>query len=58
MISIFFADIFDAEFVDNKGEGDVTRRMPPEGRDAGYRRISKLGEVDFQPVVGDAAGLF
>ena len=32
--------------------------MLPEGGGAGDRRISKLGEVDFQLVIGDAAGLF
>ena len=58
MINIFFSEIFDAEVVDDKGEGDFTRRMLPEGGDAGDRRISKLGKVDFQPVIGNAAGLF
>ena len=32
--------------------------MLPEVRGAGYRRISKLGEVDFQPFIGNADGLF
>ena len=58
MISIFFAGIFDAEVVDDKEEGDVTRRMITEGRCAGDRRISKLGEVYFQLVIGDAVRLF
>ena len=58
MISIFFSGIFDTKAVDDKGEGDVTRHMNPEGRGAGDRRISKLGEVDFQPVIGNAAVLF
>ena len=58
MISIFFAKIFDAKVVNNKGEGDVTRCMIPEGRGAGDRRISKLGEGYFRPVIGNAAGLF
>ena len=47
VISIFFADILDTEVVDNKVEGDVTRRILLEGRDAGDRRIFKLGQVDF-----------
>ena len=47
MISIFFANIFDAELVDAKGEGDVTRHMLPEGGGAGGRRISKMGKLDF-----------
>ena len=42
-ISIVFADIFDAEVVNDKGEGDVMRRMLPEVRGAGDRCISKLG---------------
>ena len=58
VISILFANIFDAEVVNDKGEGDVTRRMISEGRGAGDRRISKLGYVDFQLVIGDAPGLF
>ena len=58
IISIFFSDIFDAEVVNDKGESDVTRRMLPEGGSAGDRRISKLGQVDFQVVICDVAGLF
>ena len=58
MISIFFSDIFDAKAVDDKGEGDVRRCMLPEVGGAGDRRIYKLGEVDFQLVIGNAAGLF
>ena len=54
----FFSDIFDAELLDDKGESDVTHHMLPDGRGTGDRRISKLGEVDFQPVVGNASGLF
>ena len=44
---ILFANIFDAEVVNDKGEGGVTRRMLPEGRGAGGRCIAKLSEVDF-----------
>ena len=58
VIIIFSANIFDAEVVDEKGEGDVTHLILPEGRGAGDRHISKLDEVDFQPVIGDTAGLF
>ena len=58
MISIFFSDIFYAEVIDDQVESDVMCRMFPEGGGAGDRRISKLVEVDFQPVVGDADGLF
>ena len=58
MITILFAKIFDAKVVDNKGEGDVTRHMLPESGGTGDSRISKLGKVDFQPVIGDAEGLF
>ena len=58
MVRIFFADIFDSEVVNDKGEGDFTRSMLPEGRGAGDRRISKLGKVYFQTFIGDAAGLF
>ena len=58
MIRIFFANIFDAKVVNNKEEGDVTHLMLPEGRVAGDRRISKLGDVEFQPVIGNAVGLF
>ena len=47
VIRIFFADIFDAEVVNNKELGDVMRHMLPEGRGVGDRSISKLGEVDF-----------
>ena len=58
VIRIFFAEIFDAEVVDDKGEGDIMRHMLPEGRVVGDMHISKLGEVYFQPVIGDVAGLF
>ena len=43
MIRIFFSGIFDAKVVDEKGESDGTRRILPEGRDVGDRRISQLG---------------
>ena len=58
VISIFFSGIFDAEVVNDKGEGDVTRCMLPEVRGAGDRCISKLGKVDFQSVISDAAVSF
>ena len=58
IINIFFSDIFDAEVVDDKEKSDVTRHMLPEGGGAGDRRTSKLGEIDFEPFIGNAAGLF
>ena len=58
VIRIFFANIFDAEVVNDEGRGDVMRHMIPEGMGAGDRRISKLGKVDFQPALGNVAGLF
>ena len=58
VVSIVFADIFYAEVVNDKGESDVTLRMLPYGGGARDRRISKQGKVYFQPVIGDAAGLF
>ena len=54
----FLNDIFDAKFVNDKGEGDVMRRMLPEGGSAGDRRISKLGEVNFKPVIDHVSVLF
>ena len=53
VVSILFVDVFDAEVFEDKGEGDVTRRILTEGRGAGDRRISKLGKVDFQTFIGD-----
>ena len=58
VITIFFAKTIDTKVVDYKVEGDVTRHMLPDGRGVGYRRIAKLGKVDFEMVIGDAAGLF
>ena len=58
VISILFANIFDEKVVDDKGEGDVTRCMLPKGRGARDRCISKLDEVDFKPVIGNADVLF
>ena len=58
IFSSFFADIFDTEVVDHEGEKNIFGGMLPKGR--GWRNggVAKLGKVDLEPIVCNAAGLF
>ena len=58
VVGVFLADIIDPKVVDNKGENDELGGVLPERRSSGNRGESKMGKVSFDPVVGDADGLF
>ena len=53
----FLNDIFDAKFVNDKGKKDGIGVVLPHCRGSGHRGKTELGEVRFESVVGDAAGL-
>ena len=58
MVSSFFADVFDTEVVDHKGEKYIFGRMLPKGRGSCDRGLAKLGKVDLDPIVCNMAELF
>ena len=58
MVSSFFADVFDTEVVDHNGEKVIFGGMLPKGRGLPDRGVVKLGKVDLDPIVFNAAGLF
>ena len=57
MISIFFSDVFDAKVVNDKGEKDGLGVVLLHRWVSWHRGEAELGEVSFESVVGDAAGL-
>ena len=58
MVRRVLADVLDTEIVNHKGEEDVFGGMLPKGRGLSNRGVAKLGKVDLEPIVCDAAGLF
>ena len=54
---MFFAFVFDAEVVDDEGEGDGSGVVAPERWGEGDWVVSRFGEVSGEAVVGDLAGL-
>ena len=58
MVGILLANVFDPKVIDDEGEIDGLGGVPQEHRGSGNRGEEKVGEVSFEPVVGDAARLF
>ena len=58
VVVVLFADVLDPKFISDEGENDGIGGVFPERRGSGNRSKSKMGEVIFESVVGDAAGLF
>ena len=58
MVSSFFADLFDTEVINHKGETYFFCGMLPKGRGSRDGGLEKLGKVDLEPIVCNAAGLF
>ena len=58
MVSSFFANVFDTEVVDHEGEEDIFGGMLPKGRGLRDEGVSKLGKVDLEHILCNAAGLF
>ena len=57
MVGVIFSNVLDAKLVNDEGEKDGLDVVLPQRRGFGHRGEAKLGEVSFESVVGDAAGL-
>ena len=57
VVSILFPDVLYAKVVYGEGEEYGFGVLIPQSWGSGYRGKPKLGEVSFDSVVGDAAGL-
>ena len=58
MVRCVFADVLDTKIFDHKGESNVFGGMLPKGRGLIDGGVAKLGKVDLEPIVRNAAGLF
>ena len=58
VVGVFLAVVLDPKVVNNEGENDGLGGVLPESRSYGNRGEPKMGKMIFDPVVGDAAGLF
>ena len=58
LVGFFLANVLDPKAFNEEGENNGLGGMLPERRSSGNRGESKMGKVSFEPVVGDAAGLF
>ena len=58
VVGVFLANVLDPEVIKNEGENDGLGGVLPERRNYGNRGEYNMGKVNFEPVVGDAAGLF
>ena len=58
MVGVLFANVLDSKVINDERENDGLGGVLPERRGSGNRGESKVGRVSFEPVVGDAAGLF
>ena len=57
VVGVLFADVLDPKVVNDEGENDGLGGVLPERRGSGHRGEAEMGEVSFESVVGDAAGL-
>ena len=58
MVRRVLADVLDTEIVDHKREADVLGGMLSKGSNLSNGVVAKLGKVDIEPIVCNAAGLF
>jgi hypothetical protein len=58
VLGMLGANVFDAEIVNDEGEGDGTSGVGPKRGGAGNRGVAKLGETKGEAIVGDVTGLF
>ena len=58
MVGVLFADVLDPKVINEEVENDGFGGVLPERRGSRNRGEAKMGEVSFELVVGDAAGLF
>ena len=57
VVGVLLSDILDPKVVEDEGESDGLGGVLPERRSSGNRGESKMGNMSFEPVVGNAAGL-
>ena len=57
VVGVLFSDVLDAKVVYDEGEKYGFGVVFPQRRGSGYRGKTKLSEVSFESVVGNAAGL-
>ena len=55
MVLRVFAGVLDTKIVDHKGKSDVFGEMLTKGRSLSDRGVAKLGKVDLEPIVCNAA---
>ena len=58
VVGVLFADVLDSKVINDEGENDGLGGVISERRGSGNRGETKMGEVSFESVVGDAAVLF
>ena len=58
MVGVFLANVLDPKVINDEGENYGLDGVLPERRGSGNRGEYKVGKVSFEPVVGNAAGLF
>ena len=58
VVGVFLADILDHKVIDDKGENYGLCGVLLERRSSGNSGKSKVGKVSFEPVIGNADGLF
>ena len=57
MVGVLFSGVLDAKVVYDEGEKYGFGVVLPQCRGYGYRGKTELGELSFESVIGDAAGL-
>ena len=58
MVRRAFDNVLETKIIDHKGEADVFGGMLPNGRGSSKGVGDKLGKVDIEPIVCNAASLF
>ena len=58
MVGVLFANVLDSKVINDERENDGLGGVLPERRGSGHRGKTKMGEVRFESVVGNAAGVF
>ena len=58
VVGVLLDNVLDPKVINDEGENDGLRGVLPERRGSGNTGEVKVGEVSFEPVVDNAAGLF
>ena len=57
VVGVLFAYVIEPKVINDEGENDGFGGVLLERRGSGHRGEAKMGEVSFESVVGNAAGL-